>query len=344
MEKQRIASIDTLRTLAIFAVIIIHVNVYYHWHNLTGFEEILSRGLAAVCLWAVPLFFTISGYFFGKSLQKDNNATKTYQKSMRRLIFIFIAWGAIYSFPHLSAATWQSIHEHGWLRTYYWHLQELTADLPRYLITGGTWHLWFLTALMQSITLIFLFIYFKRERLLIYCALCLYTMTPLVNLYFPPAPGPDGYMWNTMLGLLISIGPVTCGWWLSRHRPSHRMAFVFLVSGCLVWLLRDKFLGYFYHLGSGSYGNFDFVLISAGWLTLALLHPDFGKNSLLSFAGRLTLGIYCAHMLVLDYLRDWEKCFDPFWWHLSLPLTVFIVSFAITVGLRTLPLTRKLAS
>ncbi len=71
LEKRNLFSIDVLRGLAIFAVVIIHVNpFYYAFESPISVPFIISYFFQQYCRFAIPFFFVVSGYFFGRALNK----------------------------------------------------------------------------------------------------------------------------------------------------------------------------------------------------------------------------------------------------------------------------------
>ena len=237
MDSKRLACIDTLRFLAIWAIIIIHAHYYFSWadKDITGSFNIPSWLLDKACSFAVPLFYIISGYFLGKSFLKEKNITKICLRHIQRLLIVFIAWSFIYSldsFQPFSTYQWPIINQHGWIHAYYWHLQDNYFKNPVILLMiGGAGHLWFISALIQSIILILLFVSLNKEKFLIYFALLAYALTPLAIHYLHPLPGYD-YDWNPMIGLFNSIPPVVLGWWFSKKKESRQStAFLILITG-----------------------------------------------------------------------------------------------------------------
>ena len=97
---KRIESVDTFRLLAIIAVIIIHTTPFQFsiWQGsrllpLALFTNQLSR-------FAVPLFFTLSGYFWGCRIHSGAGVMMMSISMMKRISFIFMAWSLIYLLPY----------------------------------------------------------------------------------------------------------------------------------------------------------------------------------------------------------------------------------------------------
>jgi surface polysaccharide O-acyltransferase-like enzyme len=84
---ERNIAIDVLRIALAFMVIGKHTHFLYEIHPALGY--FLSDGLFRM---AVPLFITISGFYFAFSLQRDS-----FQFWLKRYMFIYIFWMLIYS-------------------------------------------------------------------------------------------------------------------------------------------------------------------------------------------------------------------------------------------------------
>lgn len=84
---ERNISIDVLRIALAFMVIGKHTNFLYEINPTVGY--FMNDGLFRT---AVPLFITISGFYFSPSLQRSS-----FSVWLRRYIFIYIFWMLVYS-------------------------------------------------------------------------------------------------------------------------------------------------------------------------------------------------------------------------------------------------------
>ena len=345
MKKNRIASIDTLRIFTILGVITAHVNTYYGYWNTVNWPENVKAILNAIACLGTPTFFMISGYLFAQSFAKTNNILATWIKFIKRLSFVFIAWTLIYAIPHLNATTWVTIKYFGFIHAYFWNLQYITRHPLTFLLTGGTWHLWYIVGSMTGLTATTFFIHFKQEKLLLYIGLLFYAFSPLINLYIPPDPN-NGYAWSPVIRTMMSLAPLSIGWWLSSYKKySPQIAFMLILTGFGFFTFKDTFLFHFFKLNA-SYASFDLLLMAMGLMILALHRPTFASNTVFPYWGQMTLGVFCSHILVLNYLKDSENFFIPIFsktiWHILLPFIVYFLALAISYTLKNIPLTRRI--
>ena len=347
MDNKRLASIDTLRFLAIWGVLVIHAPYFFGSSDkdITGWVKILFWLSNKASFFSVPFFFIVSGYFFGKAYLKEKNITRVYLKHIQRLLIIFIGWSFIYSifsFNPFSADQWHVIKQYGLAHAYYRHFQVSYLENPVLLLMMGTsGHLWFISALMQSLTLILLFIFLKQEKFLIYFGLLAYFLVPVVKTYVHPPPGPSfNYNFNPLVEVLTSTLPVTMGWWLSKKKEYKRStALLLLIIGIL--LACFQFTNNSYALKIGYLESYS-LLIPFSLFMFALLSPEWSANTVLPNLGRMTLGIYCIHPSIMFYLGVFKGMKNHYLWDIPLLLLTYLISLFIVLILKANPLTRKL--
>lgn len=139
-------TIDTVRLIASFFVVVLHV-------NLTILDEDVVAAIMLSCRWAVPFFFIVSGYFFQSRFERDPKTS--IKKNCIRLLKIFLLATIIY-----------------------WPVAYLrTGELLKlyYLYNGTFFHLWFLSSMIGG----FIFLYFifwlrlSYNVILVFCLLIL---------------------------------------------------------------------------------------------------------------------------------------------------------------------------
>jgi surface polysaccharide O-acyltransferase-like enzyme len=147
MVENRNYTIDALRILGAFSVIVLH----------THFEGILTNASAnAVFLcarWAVPFFFLVSGYFFEK--KSRTNLDIEFTKSLKYLLGIFIVANAIYSVVAL--------------QTIYYSAKDVLSI--RSIVLGNWFHLWFIGAMIIGYTSLWFVVSIGMEKAMSFIAL-----------------------------------------------------------------------------------------------------------------------------------------------------------------------------
>jgi surface polysaccharide O-acyltransferase-like enzyme len=95
--KDRVKSIDVIRTIAILAVVVVHTTTRVletSRYNLVGFP--VSIFLNQIARFAVPVFFLISGFVLEISWNDRLNYFQFIKKRLGKIFIPFVFWSAIY--------------------------------------------------------------------------------------------------------------------------------------------------------------------------------------------------------------------------------------------------------
>src|SRR4051812_46549163 len=111
----RLQSVDAFRLLAAFFVIIIHEEPFTDAHGLRALD--LAGVVDQVARFAVPFFFTISGYFWGRKLRRGADPLHLALSTSKRIATIFVFWSAVYLLPFDT----QNYSMIGMIKSSYWH-------------------------------------------------------------------------------------------------------------------------------------------------------------------------------------------------------------------------------
>jgi len=168
----RIYSIDSLRAVAIFFVVIAHTEPF---HNIGTYGNQIYFLLDTIGQFDIPFFFITSGYFLAYKLKGEN--IKSYIKGSTQKLWSYYVFGSVLYFPILMVGTASIALING--RDV---INVLGAQLDEMLsLTGLLYygdsiavHLWFLPALMFSICLVSLFAALGKEKYLLPVSLSTY--------------------------------------------------------------------------------------------------------------------------------------------------------------------------
>ncbi len=335
--RQRIHSIDVFKCFAMFEVIFIHAE------PLKGLLEIypdsgwisVEHQLAMIfCRMAVPFFFAVSGYFFYSFLQQN----RPFPPYIKRIARVFICWSLFYMI-------WPTYHyysfaEHGWMRGIYWswlHVyKELILDPLHLFIMGGKYHLWFLWSLAWGACWLKWFHDRGRMGWLMVIGLILYAVDLTQKSYAVYFPSIS--TWDFHHGPFVSIVFMGIGYYIARQPDATRHAWTLTIAGVLVMAFERWYLvtmsgrvEVFYEFVIGN------LLCAAGILKLALKYPDLGKSSAFDRWGRLTLGIYVAHMAVMETLLIVKGYYPGPGWLLAVPILTWIITVQLVQYLSRVP-------
>ncbi len=333
---ERNHTFDTLRVIAAFLVIILHVSAGFVLGNLSDRNHAfwignLYNSFARV---SVPLFILISGYFL---IGRDATPAVFYKKRWNKLFVPFVFWSAFYL-----------------LYTFvlmYMHHEVDIVLLGKYLGLGiPAYHLWFLFLLIG-----------------------LYVVTPIINRYLAERGSSALYRWGIYLllfGVFLDlwdtyfqnqqffglwgikyVGYFILGYalpqqaWVKKITLLKRTVFVagYVLGSTGIAVATFLTIPYLYkNLYFYTFLNPFAVLAS---LSLYLFFVQIRlKENVLSRLSPLTLGIYAVHVLILDRLL----VLSSHWAHVSplvsiplLSVVIFASSTLLTLLIRQVPYLKK---
>jgi len=130
---QRIQSVDLMRLIAILGVIIIHTTPFdSSSHDTFYYLKIISNQLSK---FAVPFFFTISGYFFHIKYIETNLDSAT-TSVIKRIFLLFLFWCIFYLIPWNGSVLFQDL------------ITRFQTNPYNTILEGTQIHLWFLVSLI----------------------------------------------------------------------------------------------------------------------------------------------------------------------------------------------------
>jgi surface polysaccharide O-acyltransferase-like enzyme len=265
----RLEGVDALRAIAFVAVVTLH--------SLNDTAGHLGLEVANnATRFAVPFFFLASGYF----LSPTAPAGRLIWRVTLRLAPVFFVWLAVYMFAAGDLATFRN-----------------PVKLSHYLLAGGPGpHLWFLPALGLGITIVALC---RRSELLLIGLVVLFFVASLAFgpyrelLHLPESPiGPRN-------GPMLSVPFVGLGYLIARRqlRPGVLAGLALTIGGLALQLTEsfglERITGGF--LNADSYvGTLPFAV---GVFFLSLRATEGSVTRGLAMIGRITLWMYCVHLL-----------------------------------------------
>lgn len=332
----RIASIDTIKTVSVFAVICVHSMPF------RGYMNTLNGVIDQLCRFAVPFFFTAAGYLFALNT-RNQQSPAWFKKYLGRLAALYVAWCVIY----LLVPSLRLVAAHGLLKgTYLSACARLSqkSGLLHLLSTGTERHLWFFASLLSAIPVLYLFRKPERQALLIAVAAALYVVGLLAGSYSVTPLGLQiGF--DTRNGPFFSTLFVTLGFLMGSRNPSPPAAgtaCAIVLAGLAVHMSEALALQKVFGVPLARH---DFligsVLTASGLMLLAIAKPGLGNGSLIARCGNYTLGIYVLHYMADIGLRRAVSLNTPAW-HLAHPAIVFLLTLAAVLAAARIPVVKRL--
>lgn len=311
--KIRQHGVDTVRVAAILAVIAIHTKIFRYQAD-TPEGAFLDTGyfLNQLARFAVPFFFIISGYFWGRKLLAGVSVPEATLPMLRKLLLVFAAWCVIYLLPYNLAA----IPEYGWLgplKANVWRVKGLLGEPWVFAMEGTLQLFWYLLALMWGLVVTALLA--RHRYILAVTGFVLFAVGCLGQAYIITPYGVE-LPFNSRSGPLFSTLFFATGYFLTAYTPDRS------------WFLKGLVLmlgGYALHFGElywiwSHYGPVkgDFVfgtyLVGLGVALMALSNHPLLASERIASLGKYTLGIYAVHYIFVENLL-WVKDYwvSPVW-------------------------------
>ena len=99
-DTERIWSLDLLRILATFGIVVLHVSgLPAEYADVNELPWKIDISIRILFRWCVPVFFMISGALF-LSGEREVSVARLYKKTILRIATCFLFWSAFYAAAH----------------------------------------------------------------------------------------------------------------------------------------------------------------------------------------------------------------------------------------------------
>lgn len=302
-ERKQYRAIDIAKFVMAILVVAIHVRPFTG-QTAFVYDDIIARI-------ADPLFFQITAFLFFEKIFAQISGDLSQGMSwcmlghyMKRILALYTAWFVIYA-PVVLPRTWQ---ECGNIRG------MLLALLKKYWLSGYYGAMWFMTALLLAMPLVFILTKYLGSRLCLLLSAPWFLLTVARMEYCSITDGWQvaGYFDSAIYGIFgwygngLTYGFFFCalGMWIAYKRTlggqkndSRDFALPSLISFLLLiiesYVIRDKGLGQ-------SFGAMFFLIPTSYFLLQWLLSVDIFEK--MGEQSRKRLDCACAHMRRLSIL------------------------------------------
>lgn len=313
MKKQYVA-LDHFKFLSAILIVSIHAPPFYGVSDLMNFilMQIVAR-------FAVPFFFLTSAFLFFSGLDYEDYRGRANRKRLSRyagrLLRLYLVWSLLYipirilNNPVTGFA--------GLL----WQLKVTARD---FLFAGIASHLWFLTALLVAVCLVFLLLHRLNPKTILVLGGILYLVGLLGDSYsflLAGVPILDSALQayrhifvTTNNGIFFGLPFVAAGAYFARFKPrcgTHPAILGFLLlTGCLA---AEAFAVYFGASGfnpkSVDVNRWIFLAPAAVFLFAALLQTNWKPTPIAGMLRSMSMTIYLIHPMFLAALGFILPCF-----------------------------------
>lgn len=302
-ERKQYRAIDIAKFVMAILVVAIHVRPFTG-QTAFVYDDIIARI-------ADPLFFQMTAFLFFEKIfaqisgdLRQGMSWRMLGNYMKRILALYTAWFVIYA-PVVLPRTWQ---ECGNIRG------MLLALLKKYWLSGYYGAMWFMTALLLAMPLVFILTKYLGSRLCLLLSAPWFLLTVARMEYCSITDGWQvaGYFDSAIYGIFgwygngLTYGFFFCalGMWIAYKRTlggqkndSRDFALPSLISFLLLiiesYVIRDKGLGQ-------SFGAMFFLIPTSYFLLQWLLSVDIFEK--MGEQSRKRLDCACAHMRRLSIL------------------------------------------
>lgn len=341
---RRMQSVDVFRSIAIFAVIVIHTAPFELSSSPIGLTLDLATMINQMARFAVPFFFTISGYFWANKVAEYGSVLEPTLFTIKRIMILFCAWSLIYLIPWNLFESLE-IGLMGLIKMTYWNMVMASRDIPKIIIQGTESHLWFLMALVFSIGISALFIHFHCVGLLTFIALLLYVIG-LAGKAYSETPFGLHFEFNFRYGPFFSLIFFVTGIFLQRIKLKinwFEKGVKLLALGAIIHFIELYMLNRIWGVSMLQDYVFGTYLFGVGAALIALSDFSLPILSRAASVGPLVLGIYASHFIFIDLFKPINRlCEGNIAWAFSCPIIVFTFSYILSWGLSKNKITKFL--
>ena len=340
----RIQSIDTVKGLAIFAVVLIHTDPFLVIPSIAADWYYLGQALQELSSFAVPFFFVAAGYFFSKGISKEGLSSRWW-KYTSRLSVLLVIWIVI---DGIAWDQWlEQIISAKSLSPLLWNLSAIPSfainrpDL--FLLRGTAVPLWFLVSLIIAVSLLALCLRLSlRPSVLLLIGLCAYGFNLVTSAYAETALGIGLTLPLEQRGPFIAFAFLSIGHWFSVRSVSAGSGVLILLAAVLMVFVESALLSHF----SGQPFQerpylLSTILLAGSAFLVAIQNPALGSTSIVSKIGARSLGIYFVHTPVLGAVNVMRTAVVHPIWEIFFPLMVLMLSYGVVKLLMKVPFARS---
>lgn len=319
--------VDAFRLIAMLGVIVIHTTPFIDdGARAAGRIDSVGVFINQLARFAIPFFFTMSGYFWGRKV-RVGPPLRVSGSVIRRLLKLFLFWTLLLLLPW-DVSSVGTLGLLAPLKVAYWNALGLLSSPLELLFAGSVQSLWFLVALCCSVAIATLFVAAGRPLLLLLVAAFLYVIGVLGGGY---ADTPVGIhmSFNTLYGPFCGTLPFTIGYLLSSREPRKGWLHLGLAIAGVGFILHFTEIYYLWKtFDSYPLKHYDFStwILGLGTALIALADRPFPGREVLARNGRLAIGIYLVQPVFVGVGNLIGHYLRAAWWEVGQVMFVTVLS------------------
>ncbi|CAH1850305.1 acyltransferase [Convivina intestini] len=334
---------DVLNIFSALAVVFLHSSEFAFTNN-TGESWFLATFIQCLFIWAVPVFFMLSGANILDYRQREG--TKVFlQKRMRKIITPFLVWSLVWfvikfrDFSFLQIETYGNFINglvHGTIQPIFWFF---------YLIIG-----FYISApLVSKITNV------ANKQLVQYLLVVNFIFVEIWGYYCHLMNQPESALTSGLsIGATGSIGYFIVGWYLKNYSLTTNQKRIIYIGGfislilmyglcCFLSLQRGNFQREAYDI----WGVFGFIWSISIFLLFQQRLIDWVPTArvqyLLKKIASTSLGVYVLHEFFILIFEKYLHLSSSSWVHmLIMPIFIWLFSVIVVILMQAIPYVKRL--
>ncbi|USK34466.1 acyltransferase [Bacillus sp. F19] len=322
---ERNYAIDFIKFFAIFAVVVIHTFPLDSQIGLFILDN-LSR-------FAVPFFFVASGYLFGIKILNTRESVVYFKRYVIKIAKIYVCWLIFYTIYDVLVIYQSDSNVQQKLMKYF---DEFTMLNLLYFGKGTSgYQLWFLTSLIWSIIILFIFYRLKKINVLLILSFIL----NIIGLFGQSYSMFCKISISTRDAIFFGLFYITLGFFFAFNSQIIKslkinaniylyLFFVFSFLQVMEGYILEKLL-------SGSHGEYfiSTIFLTVFLFSFALNNKQLGKGLFITKVGSNALGIYIIHVFFIKIVEmgvnTWglKSMTENLIWTLLYTLFIFFISY-----------------
>lgn len=335
---------DVLTILATIAVVFLHTSEYAFSNHTSDPHWIIAVVLQVIFIWAVPIFFMMSGAHL-LDYRERYNTSVFFKKRMAKVFVPFIFWSLV----------WYIINPFIFHKPTDYHIGQFVDAVMHDTIQPIFWFFYFIIGFYISAPLLSKITNKNDKTLSLYLLAVNMVFVNLLSYYYEIRSQTDNsFLHGVQIGAAGGVGFFVAGWYLKNtvlHKWQKNILYVAALASVVIMITltiylsikRGKFVREVYDI----WGLFGFVF-SIGVFEFVKNHLETYRPSLkvqfvLQKVASTSLGVYVIHEFFIYFVERKLHIVDSSLKHmLILPVIVWLLSTALVLIIHKIPLLNKI--
>lgn len=342
--KSRYYYMDLLNIIATMAVLMLHTSEYAFEYKPMQINWYVSLAIQIIFIWAVPIFFMISGANLLN--YRDRYDTKTFfKKRWARVLIPFLFWSiAWYAWNHFA------VHSGDW------SIKGFINGIEYDTIQPIFWFFYFLIPIYIAIPYLSILATKMNKKIVQYIIVLYFIGTCIVNYgYILIRRTSDQLLNNIPLAISTGVGIFFVGWYLHNFKANKKQRYLLytatILSIVFMFILTIILSAIRHETVRDVYSIFSiggFLMPLGIWAFIQnRFHKDWQPSAKVAYwlkkLSGASLGVYVIHEFIIVIIEHLFSLSSASYVHLFLlPIVVWIISITIVLIFQKIPVVNRI--